>query len=84
VCVLKDAEVVIPMESMVDVATERARLQKEIEQNSAEASRVETRLSDSQFVSRAPAAIVEKERAKLASIKDKLGRLEQELARLQA
>ncbi|OGO38786.1 MAG: valine--tRNA ligase [Chloroflexi bacterium RBG_16_57_8] len=83
VCVLKEAEVVIPMESMVDVATERARLQKEIEENEAEGARLEVRLQDQQFLTRAPAAVVEKERNKLASIKDKLARLKQELARLQ-
>jgi len=82
--VLKEAEVVIPMESVIDVAAERARLQKEIDQDRAEVSRLEVRLGDSQFLTRAPAPIVEKERAKLASIKDKLLRLTRELERLQS
>ena len=82
VSVLKDAEVIIPVESMVDVAAELVRLQKELDQNQAEAVRLEARLQDSQFLTRAPASIVEKERAKLVTIQDKLVRLRQELARI--
>ncbi len=81
--VLKEAEVTIPMASMVDVEAEKLRLQKEINQNQAEANRLDTRLQDSQFLSRAPAAVVEKEQAKQLMIKDKLSRLKQELDRLQ-
>jgi valyl-tRNA synthetase len=84
VSVLKDAEVVIPMESMVDLEAERRRLQKEVEQNEAEAARLEVRLKDRNFLTRAPEAVVEKERNKLVVVKDKLKRLKQELARLQS
>ncbi len=84
VSVLKESEVVIPMESVIDVESEKARLNKEIGQDQSEVSRLEARLGDSQFLTKAPPAIVEKERAKLASIKDKLSRLRQELARLQS
>jgi valyl-tRNA synthetase len=84
VSVLKDAEVVIPMESMVDLEAERCRLQKEVEQNEAEAGRLEARLTDRNFLTRAPEAVVEKEQNKLTVVKDKLARLKQELARLQS
>jgi valyl-tRNA synthetase len=82
VSVLKEAEVVIPMASMVDVAAERARLQKEIDQSQVQADRLKARLKDDQFLTRAPAAIVEKERASLTTIQDKLVRLRRELSRL--
>jgi valyl-tRNA synthetase len=82
--VLKEAQVVIPMASMVDIAAERLRLQKEIDQDQVEATRLETRLHDDQFLTRAPAVVVEKEKAKLATINDKLLRLKQELVRLQS
>jgi valyl-tRNA synthetase len=84
VFVLKEAEVAIPMESMVDMTAERTRLQKEIDQNEAEMGRLEIRLQDFKFTSRAPAVVVEKERNKLTIIKDKLERLNQELQRLQS
>ena len=80
--VLKEAEVVIPLESVVDVTAQRNRLQKEIDQDAAEVARLEARLGDAQFLAKAPAAVVEKERAKSAAIKDKLSRLKQELERL--
>jgi valyl-tRNA synthetase len=84
VSVLKDAEVVIPMESMVDLEAEQRRLQKEVEQSETEAARLDARLKDRNFLTRAPEAVVEKERNKLVVVKDKLKRLKQELGRLQS
>jgi len=82
--VLKDAEVVIPMESMVDMQAERERLQREVEQCQAEVASLEARLKDKAFLTKAPAAVVDKERDKLAIRKDKLERLKQQLIRFQA
>ena len=81
--VLKQAEVVIPMESMVDLKAERKRLQKEIEQSQTEVARLETMLKNEAFLTRAPAAVVSKEQDKLEVIKDKLERLNQQLTRFQ-
>jgi valyl-tRNA synthetase len=82
--VLKESEVVIPMASMVDVETERKRLQAEIDEVQGEIARLETLLGGSAFVTRAPAAVVEKEQGKLGVAKDKLVRLKQELSRFEA
>jgi valyl-tRNA synthetase len=79
VLVLKETEVVIPMESMVDLEAEKRRLEKEIEQSQAEVARLEARLKDANFLSRAPAAVIEKERQKCYALTDKLGRLQQEI-----
>ncbi len=79
VMVLKETEVVIPMASMVDLAAERQRLEKEIAQSEAEVGRLEARLSNNEFLSKAPAAVVGKERDKLVVLKDKLERLQQQL-----
>jgi valyl-tRNA synthetase len=83
VLVLKDTEVFIPMESMIDLKAENNRLQKEIEQSEAEIAQLETRLKDKEFLTKAPVAVVQKEQNKLTSRKDKLERLKQELARFQ-
>jgi valyl-tRNA synthetase len=80
--VLKSSEVIIPMESMVDLKAERKRLGQEIEQTGAEVARLEARLKDKAFLTKAPPAVVNKERDKLAERKDKLGRLKQSLDRL--
>lgn len=83
VLVLKETEVVIPMESMFNPEAEKKRLEKEIEQSQAEVARLEARLNNKAFLTRAPVAVVDKERARLGVIKDKLKRLKQQLARLQ-
>ncbi len=79
VMVLKEAEVVLPWEGMVDVVAERRRLEKEMAAVQDEISRLELRLKDEQFLSKAPAAVVEKERQKLEGHRDRLSRLKQEL-----
>ncbi|MFC2006292.1 valine--tRNA ligase [Chloroflexota bacterium] len=84
VLVLKETEVVIPMASMVNLEAERKRLEKEIEQNQAEAGRLEVRLNNKAFLTKAPAVVVDKERDKLGLVNDKLERLKQQLARLQS
>jgi valyl-tRNA synthetase len=70
------------MASMVDLEAERKRQQKEIAETQAEVSRLEARLKDKAFLSKAPAVVVEKERQKLATRKDKLERLKQGLDKL--
>jgi len=82
--VLKETEVVIPMESMVDLDAERKRLQKEIEQSEADVARLESRLKDKAFLTKAPAAVVEKEQTKLGERKNKLERLKQQLIEYQS
>jgi valyl-tRNA synthetase len=82
VLVLKEAEVVLPWAGMVDVAAEKGRLEGEISVVEREIERLGQRLKDSAFVSRAPAAVVDKERDKLRGYKDKLLRLRQELSQL--
>ncbi|MFC1918488.1 valine--tRNA ligase [Chloroflexota bacterium] len=79
VLVLKEVEVVIPMESMVDLEAERKRLDKEVERSQAEVTRLEARLDDKAFLTKAPASVVDKERQKLLALTDKLGRLKQQL-----
>jgi len=82
VLVLKEAEVVLPWAGMVDVAAEKRRLEVEIGIAEKEIDRLEQRLKDAAFVSKAPTAVVGKERDKLQGYKDKLLRLKQELEQL--
>ncbi len=78
VLVLKESEIVIPMESMVDLEAEQKRLQKEIVQSQSEVARLEARLKNKEFLAKAPAAIIEKERQKLYTLNDKLERLKKQ------
>ena len=82
ILVLSEAEVVIPMASMVDMQAEQQRLNKEIGQMQADVSRLEKMLSNKAFLTKAPQAVVDKEKAKLLFAKDSLGRLKEHLKRL--
>jgi len=82
VYVLKHADVVIPLEGMVDIEAEKARLSKEMAVLEREIARLTQRLEDAQFTSKAPAAVIEKERARLKEYTDKLARMKAELEQL--
>jgi valyl-tRNA synthetase len=81
VLVLKDCEVLIPLSSMIDPELEKNRLQKEYAEVKTNVERLEIRLKDPAFSAKAPPAVVDKEKGRLAEGKDKLQRLEQQLAR---
>ncbi|CAQ86075.1 MULTISPECIES: valine--tRNA ligase [Photorhabdus] len=61
------AEVLIPMAGLVDKEAELNRLDKEIEKLDKEIGSIEGKLSNEGFVSRAPEAVVAKERERLAN-----------------
>ena len=84
VLVLKEVEVVLPMESMFDLEVERKRLSREIEQAQAEVTRLGTMLKNKAFLAKAPAVVIDKERDKLGVIKDKLRRIKEQFARLES
>ncbi|MBQ2719967.1 MAG: class I tRNA ligase family protein, partial [Clostridia bacterium] len=62
-----DAKAYIPMGELVDVEKERARLMKEKERLEGEISRIDKKLSNEGFVSKAPAKVVDEEKAKRVS-----------------
>jgi valyl-tRNA synthetase len=61
--------IMIPLGDLVDVAQECARLAAEATRLDGLAAAQETKLANPQFVARAPAAIVDKERDKLAALR---------------
>ena len=56
----------IPLSEVVDLDKERARLAEQMKKNDMEIERIEKKLSNEGFVSKAPAAVIDGERAKLA------------------
>ncbi len=58
--------VFIPLAEVIDFEKERARLTAEMKKNDGEIERIEKKLSNEGFVAKAPAAVIEGERAKLA------------------
>ncbi|WP_372871943.1 valine--tRNA ligase [Shewanella sp.] len=82
-----EMELLIPMAGLIDVAAEMARIDKQLEKLTGEVARIEGKLSNQGFVAKAPAEVIEKERAKAADIKrdmDKLTEQKAELAKLEA
>jgi valyl-tRNA synthetase len=66
----------------VDLAAETARLDKEIARLAAEIGKAEAKLANESFVARAPAAVVEQERVRLADFRQALDRLRDQRTRL--
>ncbi|MCG9722903.1 valine--tRNA ligase [Shewanella sp. Isolate7] len=82
-----EMELLIPMAGLIDVAAEMARIDKQLEKLVGEAKRIEGKLNNQGFVAKAPEAVIEKERAKLAEFQrdmDKLSEQKAELAKLEA
>jgi valyl-tRNA synthetase len=61
-----DAEVFVHLEGVVDLAAERTRLVKEIERADREIAFLQGKLARPDFVERAPAEVVQRERVRLA------------------
>ncbi|MCL1037179.1 valine--tRNA ligase [Shewanella submarina] len=81
-----EMELLIPMAGLIDVAAEMARIDKQLEKLAQDAKRIEGKLSNEGFVAKAPAAVIDKERAKLAEFTrdmDKLNEQKAELAKLE-
>jgi valyl-tRNA synthetase len=54
----------LPLKGVIDLAAERARLEKEMTKVEADISRVDAKLGNANFVARAPEEVVEEEKAK--------------------
>lgn len=77
-----DANVIIPLEGVIDIAAEKARLTKALEVSAKEAKSLEGRLSNPAFVEKAKPEAVEKARADHAMHQAEAERLTAALARL--
>lgn len=68
----------------IDVAAERARLDKEIQRLEGEIAKAQAKLSNESFVARAPAKVVEQEKERVAQFGETLGRVREQLEKLPA
>ena len=80
--VLSGGTLTVPLAGLVDLAKERQRLSAEIDGIDANRQRLAKRLSDANFLSKAPEDVIERERQRLADIEARRGRVEEILARL--
>jgi valyl-tRNA synthetase len=68
-------QVLVPMAGLIDKDAELARLDKEIQRLTCEVQRVGGKLNNEGFVAKAPAEVLDKERAKLAEAEQALSKL---------
>lgn len=72
-------EVFVSLEGVVDLDEERARLKGEIERSKKQLAAAHGKLANANFVERAPAEVVDKERAKATRYTDEIATLERQL-----
>ncbi len=77
-------DLLIPMAGLIDVGAEKARLNKEIEKLSKDKERFAAKLKNPNFVDKAPAAVVDKEKAKLEEVETALSKLQQQVKQLES
>jgi valyl-tRNA synthetase len=78
-----DVEVLLVLEAKADAGAERAKLEKEREKLLKDREHLAKKLANPQFLEKAAAAVVDKDRGRLAEIEATLARVESALARLQ-
>ncbi|MBU5342605.1 valine--tRNA ligase [Caldifermentibacillus hisashii] len=62
--VVSGAEIYLPLQGLINIEEEITRLEKELEKLNKEVERVQKKLANEKFVAKAPAQVVEEERAK--------------------
>jgi valyl-tRNA synthetase len=77
--VIKDVEISIPLEGLIDLEQERLRLEKELSKVTGLLDKANKKLSDEDFLKRAPKNIIDKEKAKREDYLKMVGKLNKNL-----
>ena len=80
--VLGEATIGLPLGDVIDFAKERSRLEKDLKKANDEIARFDSKLSNEQFVSRAPEDVLTEQREKRAEAAALASRLKEAIARL--
>ena len=79
---LPEAAIYMPLQELVDIEKEKERLHKEEKRLEGELNRVNGMLNNEKFVSRAPEAKIQEERAKLEKYTQMMSQVKERLAQL--
>jgi valyl-tRNA synthetase len=77
--VVREVEVFLPLEGLIDLESERQRLEKEIERISGMLAGISEKLDNEEFLSKAPEEVVRRERAKGEELSERLAKLRENL-----
>jgi valyl-tRNA synthetase len=79
-----EMEILIPMAGLIDKDAELARIARALEKLEKDFARTQGKLANEKFVSNAPAAVIEKEQAKLADFTMQMGKLAKQRTSIEA
>lgn len=84
IALVGDMKILIPMAGLIDKEAELSRLTKEIHKIEKELPRIEGKLTNANFIDKAPAAVIAKEKDKLANLQSSLSNLNEQLQKIKA
>jgi valyl-tRNA synthetase len=79
---MDEATLVLPLAGVIDIAAERARLGRDVARATDEVDKLERKLDNADFVSRAKPEVVEENRERLVAAREQLARLRAALGRI--
>lgn len=82
--VTRGVEIFMPLRGLIDIDKEIARLNKELKAVQADLARVQGKLGNEGFLAKAPADVIEKEKAKAEELGTKAAALQERVAMFQA
>jgi valyl-tRNA synthetase len=82
VALLGNLEILVPMKGLIDPAAELDRLAKRLRKAEVDMSKLEAKLSNSQFAKNAPPDIVAKDQQRLEELRTEIGQLSAQTARV--
>ncbi len=75
-------EILVPMAGLIDPGAELDRLAKQRRKAAIDLQKMEAKLGNAEFAKNAPAAVVAKDRQRLAELRTEIGQLEAQIARV--
>ena len=79
-----EMKLLIPLAGLIDKEAEISRLSRELDKRKVELASCEKKLSNTSFVEKAPAAVVEKEKSRAADLSSAIRNLEEQQKKIQA
>ena len=80
--VISNGEIYIPLQGLIDMESERKRLEKELEKQTQFLEKVKKKLTNADFLERAPSEVIDAEKQKESQIEDAIIRLNKNLESL--